>query len=112
MTGILLSMVIVLVIMSLVVRDQTEFRLSRLRGQLLALRSEEQRLGEDHVELERFVAQTGDALMRADSRLRSVTTATAELAAVVSQLDWSANLNQPPSADPPTTPDAPSPEPA
>jgi hypothetical protein len=110
--GILLSMVIVLVIVALVVRDQTEFKLSRLRGQLLALRSEEQRLGEDHIELERLVAQTGEALMRADSRLRSVTAAIAELAAVVSQLDWGVNPDQPPSAASPAIPDAPSPEPA
>jgi hypothetical protein len=105
-TGILIAVAIVLVIVTLVVRDQTEFKLGRLRGQLLALRSEEQRLGEDRVELERLVAQTAEALMRADSRLRAVTAAAAELTAAVTRLTGDAGPDQPPSTEPATEPAA------
>ena len=104
MTGILIAVVIILVIVTLVVRDQTEFKLGRLRGQLLALRSEEQRLGEDRTELERLVAQTAEALMRADSRLRSVTVAATELTAAVTRLSGNAGPDQSPSTEPAADP--------
>lgn len=86
MTVLYLAVAIVLVIATLVVRDQTEFKLSRLRAELMALRSEEQRLAEEHTELERMVAQTGDALMRADHRHREINRATQELVDVLSTL--------------------------
>lgn len=59
---------VALIIVNLIVRDQTEFRLSRLRSELLALNSEEKRLAERRDEVELMVAQIGDALMRADRR--------------------------------------------
>lgn len=59
---------VALVIVNLVVRDQTQFRLSRLRTELLALRSEEKRMSEIRDEVEMMVAQIGEALMRADRR--------------------------------------------
>jgi len=57
-----------LIVINLVVRDQTQFRISRLRAETLALRSEEKRLSERRDEVELMVAQIADALMRADRR--------------------------------------------
>jgi hypothetical protein len=59
---------VLLLIAALVVRDQTEFRVSQLRSELVALRNEEKRLSERRDEIELMVAQIGDALMRADRR--------------------------------------------
>ena len=59
---------VLLLIAALVVRDQTEFRISQLRSELIALRNEEKRLSERRDEIELMVAQIGDALMRADRR--------------------------------------------
>ncbi len=59
---------VLLVIAALVVRDQTEFRISQLRSELIALGNEEKRLSERRDEIELMVAQIGDALMRADRR--------------------------------------------
>ena len=59
---------VVLIIVNLIVRDQTQFRLSRLRSELMALRSEEKRMSDHREEVELMVAQIGDALMRADRR--------------------------------------------
>jgi len=86
-TVIYLAVAIVLVIVALVVRDQTEFKLSRLRAEILALRSEEQRLGEERTDLERMVAQTGEALMRGDHRQRAVDKQFKELVEVLQKLD-------------------------
>ena len=53
-------------------RDRTEYRLSRLRADLLALRSEEQRLADMRNEIEIMVAQIGDSLMRVERRYQSI----------------------------------------
>ncbi len=71
---------VALIILNLVVRDQTEFRLSRLRSDLLALNSEEKRLAERRDEVELMVAQIGEALMRADRRQTSVEKGCGQLA--------------------------------
>lgn len=63
---------VALIIINLVVRDQTQFRISRLRAELLGLRSEEKRLAERRDEVELMVAQIADALMRADRRRQSL----------------------------------------
>ncbi|MBT6143789.1 MAG: hypothetical protein HOH74_00090 [Gemmatimonadetes bacterium] len=63
---------VALIIVNLVVRDQTQFRISRLRAELLGLRSEEKRLAERRDEVELMVAQIADALMRADRRRQSL----------------------------------------
>ncbi len=68
---------VALIILNLIVRDQTEFRLSRLRSDLLALNSEEKRLAERRDEVELMVAQIGEALMRADRRRTSLEKAAA-----------------------------------
>lgn len=63
---------VALIIINLIVRDQTQFRISRLRSELLGLRSEEKRLAERRDEVELMVAQIADALMRADRRRQSL----------------------------------------
>ena len=63
---------VLLLIAALVIRDQTEFRISQLRSELMALRNEEKRLSERRDEIELMVAQIGDALMRADRRTNSI----------------------------------------
>jgi len=69
---ILLVLGVLLTIVDLIVRDQTQFRLVRLRGELLGLRSEEKRLSERRKEVELMVAQIGDALMRTERRRHSI----------------------------------------
>lgn len=59
---------VALIIVNLIVRDQTQYRIGRLRTELLGLRSEEKRLSERRDEVELMVAQVGDALVRADRR--------------------------------------------
>lgn len=63
---------VALIIANLIVRDQTQFRISRLRSELMGLNSEEKRLSERRDEVELMVAQIGDALMRADRRRKSL----------------------------------------
>jgi hypothetical protein len=63
---------VVPIIVNLVVRDQMQFRVSRLKSDLLGLRSEEKRLPERRDEVELMVAQIADALMRADRRKQSL----------------------------------------
>ena len=63
---------VVLIIICLIVREQTQFRLSRLRTEVLALRSEQKRLSERRDEIELMVAQIGDAIMRADRRCNEI----------------------------------------
>lgn len=86
MTGVFLAITIVLIIVALVVRDQTEFKLSRLRAELLGLRSDEQRLSEERTDLERMVAQAGDALMRADQRQRAAEKSHREVADMLQEM--------------------------
>ena len=105
MTVIYLAVAIVLVIVALVVRDQTEFRLSRMRADLLALRSEEQRLGMERSEIERMVAQTGEATMRADNRQRNLDQQFKELVEILKQLD--VELPSPPVPQIPPVPQRP-----
>ena len=75
----LLIIGVVLIIVCLIVRDQTQFRLSRLRSEVLALRSEEKRLSERRDEIELMVAQIGDAVMRADRRCNEIEKGCTEL---------------------------------
>jgi hypothetical protein len=85
-TALYVAIGIVLVIVALVVRDQTEYRLNRLRGELLALRNEEQRLNEESNDLERMIAQTRDALMRANDRQRGAQKAHEEVIEMLADL--------------------------
>lgn len=84
---ILLVLGVVLTIIDLVVRDQTQFRLARLKGDLLALRSEEKRLAERRQEVELMVAQIADALMRADRRCHSIEKGREAIGQLLEKLD-------------------------
>lgn len=71
MTGFFIAIVIALVITCLVVRDQTEFKLGKMRSELLGLRTEEKRVEETRTEVEQMVRWVGEALNRADKRQRT-----------------------------------------
>ena len=87
MYKIFLGAAILLVVTCLIVRDRTEDRLSRLRAELMALRSEEKRQGELRDEVEIMVAQAGEALMRADRRLGSLEKGCREMADLLETLN-------------------------
>ena len=80
---------VLLLIAALVVRDQTEFRVSQLRSELVALNNEEKRLSERRDEIELMVAQIGDALMRVDRRTASIDKGGEELTEILAVLDSS-----------------------
>lgn len=71
MTGLFIAIVIALLITCLVVRDQTEFKLGKMRSDLLGLRTEEKRVEEARTEVEQMVRWVGEALNRADKRQRT-----------------------------------------
>ncbi|MFT5085700.1 MAG: myosin heavy subunit [Candidatus Latescibacterota bacterium] len=83
MTSLLITAVVVLVITCLVVRDQTEFKLGKLRTELLGLRSEEKRLEETRTEVEQLVRGVGEELNRADTRQRTAEQNNRELAEIL-----------------------------
>jgi len=68
MLATLLVFGVVLLIICLIARDQTEYRLSRLRSEFMFLRSEEKRLAERRDEVELMVSQIDDGLLRAERR--------------------------------------------
>ena len=68
--------VVVLVITCLVVRDQAEFKLGKLR-------SEEKRLEETRTEVEQLVRGVGEELNRADTRQRTAEQNNRELADIL-----------------------------
>jgi len=62
---------IILVIACLIVRDRTEYEITRLRAECMALRNDEKRQSDTRNDIELMVAQANDALMRADRRRNS-----------------------------------------
>ena len=84
---ILLVAGVLLTILDLIVRDQTQYRLARLRSELLALRSEEKRLAERRQEVDQMVAQIGEALMRSDRRANSIEKGSATVGELLEKLD-------------------------
>ena len=58
----------VLIIAALVVRDRTEYRMQKLKAELMALRTDEKRQAEMREDVELTVAQATEALLRADRR--------------------------------------------
>jgi hypothetical protein len=87
MTVTLLTIAIVLLIVFLVVRDQTEFKLGRMRAELMALRSEEKGLSQECTEVQRLVAQIGEALLRAERRQVSAEQTRDELKTYLEEMD-------------------------
>ncbi len=71
MTEFLLTLLIVLIIVCLVVRDQNELTLSKMRANLLNLRTEEKRMEDTRVEVEQLVRWFSETLNRASSRQRT-----------------------------------------
>lgn len=71
MTAFLLTLLIVLIIVCLVVRDQNELTLSKMRADLLSLRTEEKRMEDTRVEVEQLVRWFSETLNRASSRQRT-----------------------------------------
>ena len=66
MTAFLLTLLVVLIIVCLVVRDLNELSLSKMRANLLSLRTEDTR-----VEVEQLVRWVSETLNRASSRQRT-----------------------------------------
>jgi len=85
-TGLFITLVVVLVITCLVVRDQSEFKLGKLRSELLGLRSEEKRLEEARTEIEQLVRWVGEALNRADTRQRTAERDGRELTGILDRM--------------------------
>ncbi|MEC7228029.1 MAG: hypothetical protein VX670_05400 [Candidatus Latescibacterota bacterium] len=71
MTEFLLTLLIVLIIVCLVVRDQNELTLSKMRANLLNLRTEEKRMEDTRVEVEQLVRWFSETLNRTSSRQRT-----------------------------------------
>ena len=71
MTEFLLTLLIVLIIVCLVVRDQNELTLSKMRANLLNLRTEEKRMEDTRVEVEQLVRWFSETLNRASWRQRT-----------------------------------------
>ena len=83
---IFLGIGIFLVVVCLVVRDRTEYRVSRLRAELMALRTDEKRQADARDEVELMIAQAGEALMRGDRRCGSMDKGCRALADLVEEL--------------------------
>ena len=71
MTAFLFTLLVVLIIVCLVVRDQNELSLSKMRADLLSLRTEEKRMEDTRVEVEQLVRWFSENLNRASSRQRT-----------------------------------------
>jgi uncharacterized oligopeptide transporter (OPT) family protein len=78
---------VVLVITCLIVRDRTEYAITRMRAEFMALRTEEKRQSEIRDDIELMVAQAGEALMRADRRCNSLRKGCETVAALTAQVE-------------------------
>lgn len=90
-----LALAIALVVITLVVRDRCDFRLSRMRAELVSLRSEEKRLSDEHQELDRLVLQVADALGRASAQQTSADEACRAITEALSTMGVSVDLPAP-----------------
>jgi len=82
----LIGLCVLLLVVNLVVRDRIEYRISKLRTELMALRAEERRLADRHKEVDRLSAQIEEALGRAERRERSARQENEEMAFGLSRL--------------------------
>ena len=85
---------IILVIACLIVRDRTEYEITRLRAECMALRNDEKRQSDTRNDIELMVAQANDALMRADRRCNSLRKGCEIAAALTVQLEALADEQQ------------------
>ena len=76
-----------MVIACLIVRDRTEYEITRMRAEYMALHNDEKRQSETRNGIELMVAQANDALIRADRRCNSLRKGCEVAAALTVQLE-------------------------
>ena len=99
MTAFLLTLLIVLIIVCLVVRDQNELTLSKMRANLLNLRTEEKRMEDTRVEVEQLVRWFSETLNRASSRQRTAEQYCRELEEMLEETGIEVSVGSSDSAD-------------
>ena len=99
MTAFLLTLLVVLVIVCLVVRDQNELSLSKMRADLLSLRTEEKRMEDTRVEVEQLVRWFSETLNRASSRQRTAEQYCRELEEMLEETGIEVSVGSSDSAD-------------
>ncbi len=99
MTAFLLTLLVVLIIVCLVVRDQNELSLSKMRADLLSLRTEEKRMEDTRVEVEQLVRWFSETLNRASSRQRTAEQYCRELEEMLEETGIEVSVGSSDSAD-------------
>ena len=77
----------IMIIVCLVVRDRTEYRIEKLKRELRALLMDEKRQADMRKDIEQNVAQASEALLRADRRNNSMRRGCDVAAALLDQLE-------------------------
>ena len=95
----------ILIIVALVVRDRTEYRIQKLKAELMALRTDEKRQGDMREDVELTVAQATEALLRADRRNNSMRKGCEAVSALLDQLEGFEEKGAPVRADVPDSED-------
>jgi hypothetical protein len=98
-TAFLLTLLVVLIIVCLVVRDQNELSLSKMRADLLSLRTEEKRMEDTRVEVEQLVRWFSETLNRASSRQRTAEQYCRELEEMLEETGIEVSVGSSDSAD-------------
>ena len=99
MTAFLFTLLVVLIIVCLVVRDQNELSLSKMRADLLSLRTEEKRMEDTRVEVEQLVRWFSETLNRASSRQRTAEQYCRELEEMLDETGIEVSVGSSDSAD-------------
>lgn len=99
MTAFLFTLLVVLIIVCLVVRDQNELSLSKMRADLLSLRTEEKRMEDTRVEVEQLVRWFSETLNRASSRQRTAEQYCRELEEMLEETGIEVSVGSSDSAD-------------
>lgn len=99
MTAFLFTLLVVLIIVCLVVRDQNELSLSKMRAELLSLRTEEKRMEDTRVEVEQLVRWFSETLNRASSRQRTAEQYCRELEEMLEETGIEVSVGSSDSAD-------------
>ena len=99
MTAFLFTLLVVLIIVCLVVRDQNELSLSKMRADLLSLRTEEKRMEDTRVEVEQLVRWFSETLNRASSRQRTAEQSCRELEEMLEETGIEVSVGSSDSAD-------------
>ena len=99
MTAFLLTLLVVLIIVCLVIRDRNELSLSKIRADLLSLRTEEKRMEDTRVEVEQLVRWFSETLNRASSRQRTAEQYCRELEEMLEETGIEVSVGSSDSAD-------------